>query len=631
MIKLKRDFSNASKQKLLGMVDDVEKEKFCDFTDFVGDSYYKFQTWIGKLNIKNYLNDVDSYHKKVIDKNNTSKKEIEKIFANVTNVDTKYQNKMFSFKISLQKWDKYIVQMENIVNPDNANFNEQFITNSLDNVLDEYKVSDFNTRLNTYIELDKTSGTYTYNWDEIENLLKKDNADLTTEDYEILTYILSTMIQDDETGSIDIENLHRFINAGYVTPKDITSSDFHESFETLSNGDKVSYYYLQNKSYMSDTLKKVAALYITMYEKGLIDAPSSDLSDLMKIVVENYSVVEWRKRVNLSRDYWSGELHISDKELAEFNEMCRADINIEYHDSKYDKDGSGLDYYIISSNASNKGNVRTATVDKSMINRNDIDTDGYSDVTIRMYIGCNNDNSDVKAATLNAETILSGYYKEFNLTDELKDETIDIVAGWTPIGANIIKTARDLSKQKEIIGEINSGIKAVKNANLKDDLGVSETTEKKVDSTLSGINRGIGLYTSWKSTEINNKKIDSDKNKLEEYNNSLAIQKNLGLRYSTMIVKYDHVSYTDSGTGIKVNDDKDCTKCTSCEINQINYSYDSELLREQYNSIMHQNNKSKYISDEEFAELEKEVQQYIQSGKVQDGSMLQKYIQEWNI
>ena len=40
VIKLKRDFSNASKQKLLGMVDDVEKEKFCDFTDFVGDSYY---------------------------------------------------------------------------------------------------------------------------------------------------------------------------------------------------------------------------------------------------------------------------------------------------------------------------------------------------------------------------------------------------------------------------------------------------------------------------------------------------------------------------------------------------------------------------------------------------------------
>ena len=116
MIKLKRDFSNASKQKLLGMVDDVEKEKFCDFTDFVGDSYYKFQAWIGKLNIKNYLKDVDSYHKKVIDKNNTSKKEIEKIFANVENVDVTYQAKFSAIKSNikdmtgtLSKWEELLI------------------------------------------------------------------------------------------------------------------------------------------------------------------------------------------------------------------------------------------------------------------------------------------------------------------------------------------------------------------------------------------------------------------------------------------------------------------------------------------------------------------------------------------
>lgn len=130
VIKLKRDFSNASKQKLLGMVDDVEKEKFCDFTDFVGDSYYKFQAWIGKLNIKNYLKDVDSYHKKVIDKNNTSKKEIEKIFANVENVDVTYQAKFSAIKSNIERYDRYIIQMGGVINPGNSDFNSKYVENA---------------------------------------------------------------------------------------------------------------------------------------------------------------------------------------------------------------------------------------------------------------------------------------------------------------------------------------------------------------------------------------------------------------------------------------------------------------------------------------------------------------------
>ena len=109
------------------MVDDVEKEKFCDFTDFVGDSYYKFQAWIGKLNIKNYLKDVDSYHKKVIDKNNTSKKEIEKIFANVENVDVTYQAKFSAIKSNIERYDRYIIQMGGVINPGNSDFNSKYV------------------------------------------------------------------------------------------------------------------------------------------------------------------------------------------------------------------------------------------------------------------------------------------------------------------------------------------------------------------------------------------------------------------------------------------------------------------------------------------------------------------------
>ena len=63
-----RDFSENSKRKLLSLVSSVENEKICDFTDWIGDRWLDFQSWIGKLSIKKYINNVNAYHKKVIDK-----------------------------------------------------------------------------------------------------------------------------------------------------------------------------------------------------------------------------------------------------------------------------------------------------------------------------------------------------------------------------------------------------------------------------------------------------------------------------------------------------------------------------------------------------------------------------------
>lgn len=53
---------------MLGLVSEVENDKLCDLTDWIGDRWYDFESWIGRLNIRNYINDVNSYHKKVIDK-----------------------------------------------------------------------------------------------------------------------------------------------------------------------------------------------------------------------------------------------------------------------------------------------------------------------------------------------------------------------------------------------------------------------------------------------------------------------------------------------------------------------------------------------------------------------------------
>lgn len=133
-----RDFSEKSKNELIGLVSQVENEKISNFTDWVGDRWYDFESWIGKLNIKNYLNNVNEYHKKVIDKNNTTKSTIETIFNAVKNVDNKYYLVFKDTYIQLVLLEKYIQELSEIVNPANGIFNSDYISSSMSDLLEKY-------------------------------------------------------------------------------------------------------------------------------------------------------------------------------------------------------------------------------------------------------------------------------------------------------------------------------------------------------------------------------------------------------------------------------------------------------------------------------------------------------------
>lgn len=210
---MKRDFSSASRQKLLDLVDDVEREKFSDITDWIGDAYYTFQTWIGRLNINNYINNVEAYHKKVIDKNNASKAKIEGIFYNVASIDSSYGSKINSVKTILQKWDRYIVQMNDIISPNNGNFSAEFITDSLDGILKQYSISELSLRLNLYVEFDNSTGEYIYDWKEIDNLLAKGTENLSTEEYSMILTLLLTM--KDKAGNLNDKVYNKLKQEGY--------------------------------------------------------------------------------------------------------------------------------------------------------------------------------------------------------------------------------------------------------------------------------------------------------------------------------------------------------------------------------------------------------------------------------
>lgn len=621
-----RDFSDRSKSELLGLVSEVENEKLSDFTDWVGDRWYDFESWIGRLNIKNYINNVNEYHKKVIDKNNTTQSSINTIFQNVKSVDASYKNTLSDKKLQLQQWQRYIDEMSQIVNPKNGKFNAQAMSDALDGLLKQLSADELNSSLEKYIELNKTTGEYTYHWNEIEDLFSKDEYSLTDTDYQILTFILSTMI--DENGYIDTENLQKFINAGYTTPSQVTANDYHTSFETLANGQKMSYYYIQNKSYMSDTLKTISAMYSNACS---VNGEDTNLNALMQAIVENYSVIEWRQQLDytnaivytqMSYDGLSGTITISEEVLNRFNELCTPNISLEFVNNT--KDGSGLDYYLITSNASNVGNVLTSTSNGQVIKRNDVDTDNYSDCTLRLYIDCaKNQNSNVVATILNGRSILSEYYQEFDWGQVLTDEAVSLVKQ-VPVVGNYVSSIYDLGTQAEVIGAISSGLDGIKSADLDDISNISKKTETRIDAGIGTVNKGLGIYTKYKATEINNQNVQKNQEELEKLSKPLMQKTNLGLVYDTMIVKYDHCTYDDSGEGIKVDETKNCDKST-CVISPSSYHFDPLVLRGQYNSIMHTE-----ISDNDFEELRKQVEDYIKTGNTKENSILSNYIKEWN-
>ncbi len=123
-----RDFSERSKGELLQMVSEVENEKLSDFTDWFGDRWYDFQSWIGVLNIKNYISNVNEYHRKVIDKNNTTRSNIENIFTNVNIIDSSYNNAFDALLQAITQFHKCIHILSNIANPNNNGFSTDNIT-----------------------------------------------------------------------------------------------------------------------------------------------------------------------------------------------------------------------------------------------------------------------------------------------------------------------------------------------------------------------------------------------------------------------------------------------------------------------------------------------------------------------
>lgn len=127
-----RDFSESAKQKLLEYVKDVtETTVWGKLGDIIGDIGLTVQHWFGALDISKHVNNLDEYHKKVIDKNDTTSQRIEEIFTNVKNIDIRYQNGLGQELSYANSITDMIKVLSDTIDPNGGNMDMQKMNETL--------------------------------------------------------------------------------------------------------------------------------------------------------------------------------------------------------------------------------------------------------------------------------------------------------------------------------------------------------------------------------------------------------------------------------------------------------------------------------------------------------------------
>lgn len=239
-VQLTRDFSDESKRRMLGLVTQVESEKWGDFTDWVGDRWYDFESWIGTLNIRHYLNDVNTYHKKVIDKNNATEQKITEIFEAVRGVDASYSTTLGNITSNLAEWRRFIDTLSDIVEPGKGRFNSQYISGKLNEVLTDISAANVQRIRDTLVQ--QVNGEPLFDQDLLLEYVKKSPGQMTDDEKQAVLGV--------------IEELQETVA-------------FYESAATLGN-DQLGAAFWNRAAWVSDTNKfasfsAVSAHYNEMY------------------------------------------------------------------------------------------------------------------------------------------------------------------------------------------------------------------------------------------------------------------------------------------------------------------------------------------------------------------------------
>lgn len=125
-----RDFSKDAKDELFQQIDQVTPHGFWEsLGDCIGDWGYYLQSWVGLLRVDRYLNNIKDYHLKILDKNNTSKEEIDKIFEEIAYIDHKYCKPLEFLRGELEDCGRYTDALAGIIHSGNRMFTREMCIN----------------------------------------------------------------------------------------------------------------------------------------------------------------------------------------------------------------------------------------------------------------------------------------------------------------------------------------------------------------------------------------------------------------------------------------------------------------------------------------------------------------------
>lgn len=111
-----RDFSEMARNELHTQIDEVTPDGMWEqVMDSVCDLGLNLQSRLGILSIANYVNDVKGYHKKILDKNNISKAQLDAIFQEIKEIDETYTSILEMLNEEFYKDIAYLKELANII------------------------------------------------------------------------------------------------------------------------------------------------------------------------------------------------------------------------------------------------------------------------------------------------------------------------------------------------------------------------------------------------------------------------------------------------------------------------------------------------------------------------------------
>ncbi|WEV46528.1 hypothetical protein OZX62_08855 [Bifidobacterium sp. ESL0690] len=137
----KRDFSDATKQRLLGIVNDVagqDNYPLGQFGDAIADKWYGLEHYLNGFDMGSTLDTEKTYYRKVIDMNNMSAQKINEIWTNVYEVNTQHTSRLAAIVTSLEDLTQQVRNLTDAINPATGEFNTSYINSTLKNGINDY-------------------------------------------------------------------------------------------------------------------------------------------------------------------------------------------------------------------------------------------------------------------------------------------------------------------------------------------------------------------------------------------------------------------------------------------------------------------------------------------------------------